>query len=321
MVDELKLRVASIAQLTDRIKMFELRSVGGPLPAFGPGAHIAVSTQENLARKYSLTNDASERDRYVIAVLREPLGIGSNWMHSSVEVGTVLDAKGPCNAFELDESADEYLLLAGGIGITPLRSMAFSLRARRSRFRLIYCTRSPEETAFYADLRETFRGAVEYYHDGGVSSRSLDLAALLADRPAGANLYICGPAGLINAARQASSHWPAGSVRFEMFGTTRIGSPAPSAGNDTFEVELKRSGKIITVGPQETILDAMLAAGVKTPHVCKEGWCGNCQLTLLQGKADHRDEILTDEQKSANNLIHVCISRASVGERRLVIDR
>jgi ferredoxin-NADP reductase len=327
MADILNLRVAAITRLTDRIKMFELRAVEGELPAFEAGAHIELNTGYGIVRNYSIANDPSERHRYVIAVLRESLGVGSNWMHDSVVPGTALTAKGPCNGFELDESADDYVLLAGGIGITPLRSMAFRLRARHAHFRLVHCTRSREETAFYSDLKDTFGDAVRFHHDGGDASRSLDFKALLADRPTGAQLYICGPLGLIDAARRAASHWPAGSVRFELFSSPAAEPSAlapqnaASSKDEAFEVELRRSGKVINVRPDETILDAMLAAGVKTPHVCKEGWCGNCQLSLLAGKADHRDEVLTDDQKAANNLIHVCISRAAAGETRLVIDR
>jgi ferredoxin-NADP reductase len=323
MTDILKLRVAAITRLTDRIKMFELRAVEGELPAFDPGAHIELTTANGIARNYSIANDPSERHRYVIAVLRESGGLGSNWMHDSVVPGTALIAKGPCNGFELDESAGAYVLLAGGIGITPLRSMAFRLRARRADFRLVHCTRSPQETAFYSDLRDSFGDAVCFHHDGGDASRSLDVKALLAERPTGAQLYICGPLGLIDAARRAAAHWPTESVRFELFSSPSALSPGnpPSSMDEAFEVELRRSGKVIVVRPDETILEAMLAAGVKTPHVCKEGWCGNCQLSLLAGKADHRDEILTDDQKAANNLIHVCISRAAAGETRLVIDR
>lgn len=321
---DLTLRVASVTSLAERIKMFELRPTLGELPLFAAGAHLDISTGVGVARSYSIANDPGERDRYVIAVLRERDGQGSAWMHDAVAPGQRLEASAPRNGFALDEAAREHLLLAGGIGITPLRSMAFRLQAIGARFRLVYCTRRPETTTFAGDLAASFGDAVTIHHDGGDPARSLDLRALLREPPAGTHLYVCGPRGMIDAARTAASHWPGDTVHYELFASPKAASTAvtlAASGEVAFEVELWRSGKVITVAPDETILDAMLVAGVKPPFVCKEGWCGNCQLPLLGGRADHRDEVLTDEEKAANVVIHVCISRAAPGETRLVIDR
>ncbi|MGO8918383.1 MAG: PDR/VanB family oxidoreductase [Stellaceae bacterium] len=324
MEGDLRLRVASVTPLVERIKMFELEPVVGDLPPFEAGSHLEIRTGIGVARCYSIANDPRDRHRYTIAVLREREGLGSAWMHDAVTPGQVLEASPPRNGFALDETASEHLLLAGGIGITPLRAMAYRLQAIGARFRLIYCTRSPGTAAFGRDLVEAFGAAVTLHHDGGDPALSLDFRALLADRPAGAHLYVCGPRGMIDAARKAAAHWPIAAVHYEIFASS--GATAPSAAADTaedfaFEVELRRSGTVITVSAEETILDAMLAAGVTAPHVCKEGWCGNCQLPLLGGRADHRDEVLTDEEKAANRFIHVCVSRAAPGEKRLVIDR
>jgi ferredoxin-NADP reductase len=321
---DLRLRVASVTLVADRIKMFELVPMAGELPPFEAGAHLDIRTGAGVSRSYSLANDPGERHRYLIAVLREADGIGSAWMHDVVREGDVVEASSPRNGFALDEGATEHLLLAGGIGITPLRSMAHRLRAIGADFRLVYCARTPAATAFADDLAASFDGALTVHHDGGDPARSLDLAALLAARPAGAHFYVCGPRGMIDAARKAASHWPVEAVHFEIFASPRadlVSAAADVASDVAFEVELRRSGKLITVAADETILDAMLAAGVKPPFVCKEGWCGNCRLPLLGGRADHRDEVLSDEEKDANAFIHVCISRAAPGERRLVIDR
>lgn len=320
----LPLRVASVTPLTERIKMFEVRPAAGTLPAFEAGAHLDIRTGAGVVRSYSIANDPRERDRYVIAVLRERDGWGSAWMHDAVAPGQLLEASAPRNAFALDETARAHLLLAGGIGITPLRSMAFRLKAIGARFRLVYCTRGLGTTAFADELSASFGDRVTIHHDGGDPARSIDLGALLREPPAGGHLYVCGPRGMIDAARRAASHWPSGTVHVELFASATALSPAAmpvTSGDVAFEVELRRSGKVITVGADETILDAMLAAGVKPPFVCREGWCGNCQLPLLGGCADHRDEVLTDEEKAANSSIHVCISRAAPGEARLVIDR
>ena len=321
---KLRLRVDRIDQLRERIKAFELSAVDDELPRFEAGAHLDILTGNGVVRSYSLANDPAETHRYVIAVLREPFGVGSGWMHDRVSRGDVLEVLAPQNAFALEESAAEHLLIAGGIGITPIRAMAYRLATIAARFRLLYCTRSPEDTAFNTELREMFGERVVIHHDGGDPARSFDLKALLEDRTPGAHVYVCGPRGMIEAARQAAAHWPDETVHYEIFA-----SPAPdgavtpthAAGDVAFEVELRRSGKVITVGADQTILDAMLAVGVRAPHVCKEGWCGNCQLMLLEGRADHRDEVLSEEEKLSNTLIHTCVSRAAPGETRLVIDR
>ena len=214
-------------------------------------------------------------------------------------------------------------MLAGGIGITPLRAMAYRLRALGVTFRLVYCTRSKEATAFVRDLPETFGDRVTLHHDEGDPARSLDLAGLLADRPPGAHLYICGPRKMIEAARAAAAHWPPECVHFELFV-----SPAESGNavqretsEDTgFEVELRRRNLVLRVLSDQTILEVMHAAGIKAPCVCREGWCGNCQLPLIEGRVDHRDEVLSEEERAKNTLIHTCVSRAAPGEMRLVID-
>jgi ferredoxin-NADP reductase len=319
----LRLRVTSAADIAEWIRMLEFVAESGELPPFDAGSHIEFRTGNGLLRCYSLANDPAERHRYVVAVLRE--GDGSGWMHG-VTLGAVVEASVPRNGFALDETASFHLLLAGGIGITPLRAMAYRLRAIGAPFLLVYCTRTPTATAFAGDLVAEFGDAVTLHHDEGDRARSLDLRALLAERAPGAHLYVCGPRGMIHAACAAAAHWPQDALHYEIFASPTVHSHgATPALHETadfaFEVELRRSGKVITVGANETILDAILAAGIKAPHLCNEGWCGNCQCTLLEGRADHRDEVLSDEEKEANTAIHICISRAALGERRLVIDR
>jgi ferredoxin-NADP reductase len=321
----LRLRVDRVVTLTERIKAFELSAAEGALPRFEAGAHIDVLTGAGVARSYSLANDPAEAGRYMIAVLREPEGIGSGWMHDGVSAGDVLDVLAPRNAFTLDDTAAEHLLIAGGIGITPILSMAHRLSAIGAPFRLLFCTRSPVETPFAAELRERFGARVTIHHDGGDPARSFDLSARLKERPEGAHVYVCGPRGMIQAVRSAASHWPAESVHFEIFASpsATVAKPddaVPAETDAPFEVQLASTGQVFAVPADSTILDVLLGARLKVPYVCKEGWCGNCQLGLLGGCADHRDEVLSDEEKAANNLIHICVSRAARGER-LVLDR
>lgn len=322
MLPHFGVRVAAIQDRTPRIREFELVGDGAALPPFEAGAHIEVAVGEGVIRSYSLANDPRDTDRYVIAVLREPDGRGSGWLHGSVQVGDTLQVAGPRNAFPLREEAAEHVLVAGGVGITPIRSMIHRLQAIGAPFRVIYCTRTAADTAYRAELLDAHGPRLLLHHDEGDAGRSLDLAAALRDRPVGAHAYVCGPRGLIEAAKAATAHWPAGTVHVELFA-----SPPPEAllaadagGDQPFEVVLARSGRTLHVPADKSILEVLLGAGVKTPYVCREGWCGNCETVLLGGKADHRDDILEDDQKAAQDTIHICISRAMPGEQ-LILDR
>ncbi len=315
----LTVRVARIADLAPRIRMFELVSDGMPLPPFEAGAHLEVQTGSGLTRHYSLANDPAERDRYVLAVLREPEGLGSGWMHGSVQVGDRLSVSAPNNAFPLEETASEHILVAGGVGITPIRSMALRLKAIGARFRVIYCTRSAEETAFRDDLVEALGPSLLLHHDHGDPARSLDLEALLGDQPPGAHVYVCGPRRMVDAARVATMFWPTDAVHVEVFASSAA-KPKQAADNEPFEVTLARSGRVFEIPADKSILDVLLAAGVKAPYVCREGHCSNCRTGLLGGLADHRDNVMDEGEKAAQDTIYVCVSRALPGER-LVLDR
>ncbi len=316
-------RVGAISDQTARIREFELVGAVAGLPPFEAGAHIQVATGDGAIRSYSLANDPREPNRYVIAVLREPDGRGSGWLHDNVRVGDVLEIAGPRNAFPLQEGASEHILVAGGVGITPIRSMIHRLQAIGAPFRLIYCTRNAADTAYRTELLEAHGSRLHLHHDEGDASRSLDLAAALRDRPYGAHAYVCGPRGLIQAARAATAHWPVGTVHVELFASplpAETAAVADAGADQPFEVVLARSGRTLQVPADKSILEVVLAAGIKTPYVCREGWCGNCETVLLGGKADHRDDILEDDQKAAQDTIHICISRAMPGEQ-LILDR
>ena len=318
----LGVRVGAVRDQTSRIREFELVGDGAELPPFEAGAHIEVAVGEGVIRSYSLANDPRDANRYVIAVLREPDGRGSGWLHGTVQVGDRLEIAGPRNAFPLREEAAEHILVAGGVGITPIRSMIHRLQAIGAPFRVIYCTRTAADTAYRAELLEAHGPCLLLHHDEGDAGRSLDLGAVLRDRPAGAHAYVCGPRGLIGAAKAATAHWPVGTVHVELFASPSSPSAAASEaeGDQPFDVVLARSGLTLHVPADKSILEVVLAAGIKTPYVCREGWCGNCETALLGGKADHRDDILEDDQKAAQDTIHICISRAMPGEQ-LILDR
>lgn len=213
------LRVRSISYLAQRINGYELVDPDEcDLPGFTAGAHVSVRLRDGPVRDFSLHNDPAERARYCIGVLREPEGQGSREWHEQVRVGEIVEASMPRNNFPLAGEADHHLLIAGGIGITPIMSMIAELRRRRADFRLHYCTRSPEETAFLDDLAIlAAQGRVQFHHDGGDPAKGLDLAVTLREYRSGTHLYYCGPAGMMRAAEAASRHWPPGTVHCEYF--------------------------------------------------------------------------------------------------------
>ncbi len=319
---DMRVKVSGIEALTTHIKMFQLvADGGGDLAPFDAGAHIDIMTGNGLRRSYSLANDPKERGSYVTAILRESNGGGgSAWMHDQVSMGDRLSIKPPINNFPLEESASEHILIAGGIGITPMVAMGYRLRDLGAKATLHYCTKSPEETAFRDLVGDVFGPQnVIFWHDGGDPSKGIALDQVVGDMPDGAHLYICGPAGLIEAARAAAAHWPTGNVHFELFASAKTEGEASAAADEPFEIELKKSGKTLTVAADTTILQAITDAGFEADSACQQGLCGTCETGLLAGQADHRDELMNDDQKAANDKIFICISRAKAGEK-LVLD-
>lgn len=317
---DVRVRVQHIEALASDIKMFEMVAEdGGELPVFEAGAHVDVMTGNGLRRSYSLANDPAERNRYVTAILREANGGGgSAWMHDEVKEGDLLTLKPPINNFPLDPTASEHILIAGGIGITPIIAMGHELQRRGANGTLHYCTKSPEETAFLTEVEEVFgKGRVVFHHDGGDPSQGIKLDEVLGERPNGAHLYLCGPAGLIDAARAAAGHWPQSSIHFELFASAK--TDAADAASESFEVELKESAKTVQVPADKSILEAVTEAGVEADSACQQGLCGSCEVKLLGGEADHRDQLMNDEQKAANDKIYICVSRAKSGAK-LILD-
>jgi phthalate 4,5-dioxygenase reductase component len=299
--------------VAEDIKLFELRHPEGiELQEFTAGAHICVETPGGEIRKYSLCNDPDERDRYVIAVKREAAGRGgSRAMAGELKIGDRLPISAPRNDFPLLPSPAGYILIAGGIGITPILSMARHLKATGSRFKLYYLTRSPQTTAFRDDLTgPQFRSIATVHHDGGDPANALDLWPVL-EKPRG-HVYCCGPRGLMDAVRDMTGHWSSAAVHFEAFQ-----EPGAAAQEDrAFTVEIRSTGQRIAVPVGTSILEALKTAGHDIPFSCESGTCGSCKTRLVSGDVDHRDLVLASDEKAAN--IMVCVSRARSGD--IVID-
>lgn len=286
---------------------------GGALPDWEPGAHIDILLPDGGARQYSLCGDPADRRVWRIGVLREAEGRGgSRWLHDELRAGDRLATRGPRNHFPFDRAA-EYLFIAGGIGVTPLIPMVAAAAAAGARYRFVYGGRSLETMGFRDELAR-FGDKVEICPE--CDTGMLDLDGLLGTPKPDTLVYSCGPGGLLDAIEARTAHWPIGSIRMERFSPRAI---AGRAGGDTeFEVELARSGRILTVPAHRSLLDVLEEAGTDVVSSCAEGTCGSCITTLLAGEADHRDSVLTDVEHASGDQIVVCVSRC-LG-KRLTLD-
>ncbi len=313
-----ELRVSRIDNATARIRVFELVALdGGSLPPFTAGSHIDVELGNGEERSYSLLNDQGETHRYVIGVLREQEGRGgSAWMHDVLREGDVLRATPPSNDFRLSEAGEHHILIAGGIGITPILSMAARLKELGRDYHVHYCTRARSEAAFVDEILERHGDRVTLYFDEGDISRGLDVATLLKTRPPAAHAYVCGPAGLIRATREAGRDWPSGTVHYELFKGS--GSDIATGVRDQpFDIVLRKQGKTLTVPADRSILDVLKAEGVRIRSLCNDGVCGTCRVGLISGEVDHRDDFLDEDEH--DEALQVCVSRAKPGQT-LVLD-
>lgn len=288
---------------------------GAALPAVTAGAHIDVTGPAGHTRPYSLCNAPEDDGCYRIAVLHEAGGRGgSRAMHAQVAEGDVLQISAPRNHFPLREAAPFSLLLAGGIGITPLLAMAEHLVVQGAPFVLHHAGRSRARMAFTARLQAPrFAGNVQLHAD---DATPLDLGAVLAAPVAGAQLYVCGPAGFMAAARAQAlaAGWPAHALHQEAFAA----APTAATGDQPFEIELQRSGRCFLVPADRSAAEVLQAAGVPLATLCEQGVCGTCLTPVLAGAIEHRDLYLTPEEQAAQDRFLPCCSRAAGG--RLVLD-
>jgi phthalate 4,5-dioxygenase reductase subunit len=312
----MSLRVTRNEKVADGINLFEFRDRDGkPLPAFTAGAHIAIRTPNGFLRKYSLCNDPAERNRYQVAIKREANGRGGSCnLIDTVKVGDELMVAPPVNDFKLPPRAQDFLFIAGGIGITPFMAMIRQVQAEGKRFRLFYCARSAETTAFLDELgAPEFSGKVTIHHDQGDPSCSLDLKPILAERRNREHLYCCGPRPLMEAVRAMTDHWSPTAVHFEAFSEAET----HKAGDKPFRVRLAQSGQVLEVPVTKTILEVLRENGLDVPSSCETGTCGTCRTKMLSGEADHRDLVLAEHERA--DTIMICVSRARSEE--ITIDR
>lgn len=319
----LSLRVASVREIAADVCLFELHAVdGAPLPPWTPGAHIRLHLPGDMARSYSLCNTPHERDGYRIAVKREAASRGgSSYLHEHVLEGDVIVATAPANAFALADDQRAPLLLAAGIGITPIYAMAAALADAGRSHRLHYFARGLQHAAFFDALARREEG-LSMHLGLDVAETQAAIRAALAASPAGTPLYVCGPSPFIEAVREAARKggWRDADVHFELFSAPA--SAVPNAANnsvqDTFELVLQRSGVHCTVQPGQSIVAAAAGAGVHIATSCGEGFCGSCESVVLDGEPAHRDSVLSAAERAAGRRIMPCVSRCT--GPRLVLD-
>ncbi|MDB5885193.1 MAG: ferredoxin [Polaromonas sp.] len=291
---------------------------GAPLPAFSAGSHVDVHLPGGLTRPYSLCNPPGENHRYLIGVLRDPASRGGSVaMHDQVAEGQQLQISAPVNHFALAHDAKCHLLLAGGIGVTPILCMAERLANTGADFEMHYCTRSPDRTAFHQRITgSSFAPRVHFHFDDGAAAQKLDMAALLAAPASGVHLYVCGPKGFMDAvlgtARQ--NGWPEAQLHYEFF----AGAVMASATDASFEVQLASTGQVVVVPLGKTVVQALAEAGVEVQMSCEQGVCGTCLTRVIEGIPDHKDLYLTPEEQAANDQFTPCCSRSR--SARLVLD-
>jgi phthalate 4,5-dioxygenase reductase component len=300
-------KVTARKNLTSSIVEFTLvPEGGGEVPEFEPGAHITVETPSGAMRRYSLVNDGNNPENLIIAVKRE-VGSrgGSVSMHDDAQVGHVLKISQPENSFPL-VPAQKYLLIAGGIGVTPILGMARHLKAAGKTFDFIYCTRTAEDAAYLDEVR-ALGPKVIVHHDNGELEKLYDFWDQF-ETPDAGHVYCCGPAPLMEEIKAVSGHWSEGRVHFEDF----KGVDVVRADDTAFHVTLENTGQTIEIPADRSILEALREAGIHTTSSCESGTCGTCRCRLVSGQADHRDMVLMDEEKDSQ--IMICVSRAKAGD-------
>jgi ferredoxin-NADP reductase len=304
--DVLELVVAHVDDVASSVRLVELVSpTGADLPEWSPGAHIDLCLTDDLVRQYSLCGDPRRREHWRIAVLREPDGRGgSAYVHDKLAPGDRVEVRGPRNSFEL-VPASEYVFVGGGIGITPLLPMVEAAQAAGSRWTLDYGGRNRASMAFAHDLAERYGNRVRLHPQD--ETGLIDLRAILATASADAVVYCCGPAPLLDAVDELCREQGV-QLRIERFAPVSNEGGAPDT---AFEVELAESGTTLQVPADQSVLAVLEAAGVDILSSCREGTCGTCETEVLEGEVDHRDSLLTDEERAANDVMFVCVSRAA----------
>ena len=310
---EITVRLTAIRYAARDTNLYEFRRPeGGRLPPATAGSHIDLHLPNGVMRQYSLVLAEPDPASYVVGIKKDAQSRGgSTYIHDQLRVGALVKLVGPRNNFPLAEDAAHSILIAGGIGITPIWCMLQRLEALGRDWRLYYSCRSRADAAFL-DALETL-GTVEFNFDEENNGRFLDLPAIVAAAPKDAHLYCCGPTPMLAAFEAAAKDWPQGQIHVEYF--TAKHEAAVEGG---FVVELARSGREFVIAPGKSILDTLRDAGIDLAYSCEQGICGACETKVISGIPDHRDAILTDAERAANKTVMICCAGSK--SDRLVLD-
>lgn len=310
--------IAEMKEEAAGIVSLELRNVDGtPLPPFSAGAHIDIHLPGPWLRQYSLWNDPRESHRYCIGVLKDPASRGGSKAVHELKPGQRVQISIPRNLFPLDETASTTLLFAGGIGITPILSMAQHLHNLGAPFEMHYCIRSPDRAAFLEMLKSSpFSDKLHLHFDEGHVDQKLNAAEVLSKPSGDRHLYVCGPSGFMNFVLSTAKEcgWLESNLHREYFSA----EPLETGPSESFEIEIASSGVVLTVGADQTVVQALENAGIEVPVSCEQGICGTCITRVLQGTPDHRDLFMTDAEHNKNDQFTPCCSRSL--SPRLVLD-
>lgn len=313
-------QVNKIEREAEDILSFELVHLeASGLTPFTAGAHIQVHFDDTLSRQYSLCNDPTERHRYLISVLKEKDGRGgSKAMHETIEAGQTILISGPDNHFALaGREASFHLLLAGGIGVTPMMAMIEELESAGKDYLMHYCTRSAENTAFMDRLKSRIdEGKVIIHHDGGDPSKGLDIATTLAGFEPGMHLYACGPLGFMNAVNASVGAWPPHAVHQEYFSAREMTEEEKAWDSKPFKLKIASTGDVLDVPANRSIVSVLSEHGIVVQTDCEEGFCGTCITHFIEGEPVHRDTVLDDGDRE--DYVMICCARAK--SEMLVLD-
>ncbi|WP_048646638.1 PDR/VanB family oxidoreductase [Nitratireductor soli] len=312
--EQLLLKIDRREPVADGVVTLIMTSAGGgALPAWSPGAHIDLVLPNGVTRQYSLCGDPADRSRWRIGVLHAPASRGgSEYIHTQLRAGDALKASHPRNNFPL-EPAGRYLFIAGGIGITPILPMLAQLSATNADWRLLYGGRSARSMAFVEEIARLAGGVVDICPED--ENGLLDLDACLSGHEPGRLVYCCGPEPLIEAVEDRCRSWPAGALRKERFSPSERHAPLDPG---EFDVELARSGQRVRVPADQSMLSALEDAGCTITNSCRAGICGTCLVKVLAGIPEHNDDILSDQQREAGEVVLPCVSRSRTAT--LVLD-
>lgn len=288
---------------------------GAELPGWHPGAHLAIHLPNGIVREYSLCSDPADRSSWTVAVLRTPDSRGgSSYVHEALAVGALIEVEGPRNNFTLEDDADDYVLVAGGIGITPILSMVRHLDAAGKPWRLLYAGRNRTRMAFLDEITGLDQDRVQIHIDDESAGAQLDLAAALGGAAGRSLVYACGPESLMTGCGEALAD-PT-RLRIERFKAPE--QPVPQGEDNAFDVVIASTGERIAVTPEATILDALIDEGIEMDSSCTEGICGTCEVGVLKGDIEHRDFVLSDSEQESGTTMLPCVSRCRSAE--LVLD-